>query len=196
MLDRLNLQGIEVRGGAVGMILSGFSAFPSLATKYLAQCGLTTEISGGRVTVNKPWVSLPLWLETFDVMLKDIGPNALFQLGLAITKNPNVLVAGDIRSTIGRMDVSYHMSHRKNGELMYEASTGRMLEGIGHYVMNADGQANRLLVHSDTPYPCQGELGMLTSLAMVVEPRVHVRHEEQGQCRMQRDRKCIYQITW
>jgi hypothetical protein len=194
--DPASLQGIEVRGGAVDVILSGFSAFPSLANKYLARCGFTVEVTGGRVTVSKPWVSLHLWLKTFDIMLKDIGPNALFQLGLAITRNPNMLVGGDLRSTIGRMDIAYHMSHRKNGELMYDASTGRMLEGIGHYVMSEGEQSSCLLVHSDTPYPCQGELGMLTSLAMAIDPRARVRHEDVACCRLKDRGRCTYSVSW
>lgn len=186
---------IEVRADAAGLLVAAFDVFPSIAQKYLRRLGFSRLEDVGDLRPGSAYIPLDVWLATFEAVLKEIGPNALFRFGLRGIVNPNLpRAARGLEEVLRHLDVAYHMSHRKNGHVMYHATTKRMSEGIGHYVVLSVGVDRSIRVRVDTPYPCPAEHGLLAGLAAQYEPRAIVTHEE-GSCRLQGADSCTYVFT-
>lgn len=188
---------IEVRADAMNLFISAFAVFPSIARKYLQQKGLIRLDDDGKLKPEHQYIPLSIWLETFDAVLREIGPNALFKVGQSGVRNPNFpATVHDLEGALRQVDLAYHLSHRKGGKPMLDKVTGRMLEGIGHYTVERHaGEKKKIFVQSDTPYPCPGELGLLSGIAVLFEPRAVVRHDARG-CRMQGADQCRYIVSW
>ena len=196
MPQRRKYPDIEVRAGAVNLFLAAFDVFPSLAQRYLISRGFARLNHDGKLRIEKSFIPLDLWLETFDAVMKDIGQTAIFQIGRNGVKNPHFPPSvQDIRSALQEIDMAYHLSHRKGGVSMLDRITGQMLEGIGHYVVRKGGTEERIEVHSDTPYPCPAEHGLVTGIAMLFEPRAVVTHDP-SQCRLHGGKRCLYVVSW
>jgi hypothetical protein len=192
-----NHPNIEVRAGAVHLFLAAFDVFPSLAQRYLVRRGFAETIVGDKLQPTKGFLPLDAWLETFDAVLADIGPNALFKIGQRITGNPHFPgTVTDLESAFRVADQAYHMSHRKDGRPMFDAAKGKMLEGIGNYKVERDGKAKKILVECDTPYPCPLEHGMVSGIAWHFDARAIVAHEDPQRCRMKGSDRCRYVVTW
>lgn len=197
MPQRPNNPDIEVRAEAINLFLAAFDVFPSLAQKYLISRGFAKLNRDGKLQPARAYIPLDPWLETFDAVLADIGPNALFKIGQRIIGNPHfpVSVPG-LESALRTMDVAYHMSHRKGGAPMFEPQTTKMLEGIGHYVVRRATKEKSISVECDTPYPCPLEHGMVTGVTGQVEPRAVVTHADPGRCRQKGADRCTYLVSW
>lgn len=185
---------IEVRAEATKLFLEAFEVFPSLAQKYVAGLSRTAEKS---VYGGKAYIPLEAWLSTFDKVLADIGPNALFQVGQRVISNPHFTEgARGLEDALRQVDVAYHMSHRKDGAVMFNPVTGRMIEGIGHYVVEVRAGQKAISLTSDTPYPCPLEHGIVSSIAFRFEPRSIVTHEEPAKCRLKGGQRCTFLVSW
>lgn len=185
---------IKVRAEATKLLVEAFGVFPSLAHKYLRAFSQTQEQS---VYGGKAYISLEAWLSTFDKVLADIGPNALFQVGQRVVTNPHFSEgARGLEDALRQVDVAYHMSHRRDGVAMYNPTTGRMLEGIGHYVVQVRPDEKAIALTSDTPYPCPLEHGIVSSIAFRFEPRSIVTHEAPAQCRLKGGTRCTFLVSW
>lgn len=190
-------QDIEVRADAMSLFIAAFELFPSIAHKYLHKRGLiAVDAATGRMRLEKSYIQLDVWLEIFGAVLKDIGPSALFRIGQHGVKNPNFPPSvRDIESALHEVDIAYHMSHRKGGIMMLDRATGRMLEGIGHYTVVRQASPKKLELHSDTPYPCPAEHGLVSGIATLFEPRAVVTHAP-GPCRLDGGQRCVYIVSW
>lgn len=197
MAPRSVLRDIEVRADAVTLFIAAFDVFPSLGQKYLVQHGVAEALRDGKLRPVGDFLPLRQWLDTFDAILADIGPTALFKIGQRIIDNPHV--AGDARDLDGALkaiDVAFHMSHRKNGVVMFDRSSSRMIEGIGHYAVRG-GRAEKVFqIACDTPYPCPLEHGIISGIAGQFEPRAIVTHAGSRPCRMNGGAECTYLVTW
>lgn len=189
--------GVEVRPEVVGLFRAGFDLFPSLAPKYLRKLGLVPE-EEGMPPGSLRTVPLDRWLSLFDAVLAEIGPNALFNLGARIIANPHLQrpAQADLESTLRHIDVAFHMSHRKDGQPMFDPGTGAMQEGIGHYRVQQGGSRKTLLIRCDTPYPCALEHGIVSGVAKQVEARAVVVHEHPHRCRSSGSPFCVYAVSW
>lgn len=188
---------IEVRAGAITLFLSAFDAFPSLAQKYLVERGFAELGRDGKLVAARSYIPLDAWLATFDAVLADIGPNALFKIGQRIIGNPHFPVSvPNLEGALRTMDVAYHMSHRKAGAPMFDGNDGKMLEGIGHYTVQRAGKEKTITVECNTPYPCPLEHGMVTGVAGQVEPRAVVTHGDPQRCRQKSSGRCMYVVSW
>lgn len=184
---------IEVRADAASLLVAAFDVFPSIAEKYLRKLGFSRAEDVAGLQPGTTYIPLDVWLATFDAVLREIGPNALFKFGQRGIENPNLpRAARSLEETLRHLDIAYHMSHRKGGVSMYNPATKRMMEGIGHYVVQSVSADKRIRVRVDTPYPCPAEHGLLAALAAQYEPRTVVSHEE-GDCRLRSDSEsCTY----
>lgn len=197
MPTRLSYPSIEVRSGAVHLFLAAFDVFPSLAQKYLVQRGFAHALPGHKLQPTRHFIPLDAWLETFDAVLADIGPNALFKIGLRITGNPHFPgTITDMESAFRAADQAYHLSHRKDGQAMFDAVKNKMMEGIGHYRMHREGKEKKILVQCDTPYPCPLEHGMVSGIAWHFDSRAVAVHDDAHRCRMKGGDHCNYLVTW
>lgn len=190
--------GIDVSSTAIKVALSGFELFPSVLKKILVTHGiLEPDPSGGLIIPEQRWFPLDSWLSVFETVRHEIGPSALVQLGTHILKNPKFPVGiKDVESALQSIDTAYHLSHRKSGILMLDASSGRMLEGIGHYRFHRPSMNDkRIDIVSDTPYPCEIDAGIVTAVARQFAPRATVRHADRG-CRRTGGVVCSYEVSW
>jgi hypothetical protein len=190
--------GIDVNSNAIKTALSGFDLFPSLMKKILLTHSILERDPTGQLIVPEDrWFSLDSWLSVFETIRREVGPNALVQLGTHILKNPK-FPSGikDVDSALQSIDTAYHLSHRKSGILMLDASSGRMLEGIGHYRFHRpSSQEKRVEMVSDTPYPCEIDMGIVTGVAHRFAPRATVVHADRG-CRRTGGVVCSYAVSW
>ncbi len=185
----------------MNLFIAAFDVFPSLAQKYLVQRGFADASGGRKLHPTRNFIPLDTWLETFDAVLADIGPNALFKIGQRITGNPHFPgTVTDLESALRTLDTAYYMSHRKDGQPMFDSVRGKTLEGaghaIGHYKVTRDGKAKRICVECDTPYPCPLEHGMVSGIAWHFDGRAIVEHEDPKRCRMKDGQSCTYVVTW
>lgn len=193
MVQPASYQDVEVRPEAVDVFVAAFDTFPSIGQKYLSRYGVAPVPPAG----TRPYIPLTSWLGTFQAVLNDIGPNALFRIGVRIIKNPYLPPSlNEVESALRHIDIAFHMSHRKGGRAMYEPATRTMLEGIGHFAVERPGPGNRVLVRCDTPYPCPLEHGIVSGVAAHIDPRAVVVHHEPHLCRMKGADRCTYLATW
>jgi hypothetical protein len=191
------LTGIEASTSGIKVLLAGFAMFPSVAMRLLVAQGVIAPKADGQILVQEHWFALDSWLAVHEAIRKEIGPNALFTFGTRILENPKFPPwIRDVDTALESIDVAYHRSHRKGGVVMYDESTGTMLEGIGHYRSTRVPAQQRIEVTSDTPYPCEVDFGIVTRMANKFEPKSRTVHDP-GPCR-RRDGSstCTYVVTW
>jgi hypothetical protein len=190
--------GIDVSSTAIKVALLGFELFPSLMKKILVTHGiLEPDPSGQLIVPENRWFSLDSWLSVFETIRREVGPNALVQLGAHILENPKFPAwIKDVDTALQSIDTAYHLSHRKSGVLMLDASSGQMLEGIGHFRFHRPSSSEkRIEMVSDTPYPCEIDIGIVTAVARRFAPRATVQHADGG-CRGRGGVVCSYRVSW
>lgn len=192
------LVGIDVNSNAIKVALSGFDLFPSLMKKILLAHGILEPDATGQLVVPEDrWFPLETWLSVFETIRREVGPNALAQLGTRILKNPRFPAGiNDVDSALQSIDTAYHLSHRKSGIVMLDLSSGRMVEGIGHYRFHRPSSASKHVeLVSDTPYPCEVDLAIVTAVARRFARLATVLHADRG-CRRTGGVVCSYEVSW
>lgn len=192
---------VEVSGNSLASIVDGFGVFRSLAIKHLRAHGLylpSTDTDDKEPAIDTTrWYSMRSCLDAFAEILKHVGPNVMFDIGLLVPKNAKFpLSIKDVDAAIQAIDVAYHMNHRKGGKVMFNPRTGQKLEGIGHYGYRRVPDQDLIVSECDNPYPCPLDMGILTAVAKKFAPRALVTHDEAGPCRTRRGSRCVYLITW
>jgi len=192
------LTGIEANASGIKLLLSGFGLFPSILKKILVEKGIVApgEEDGRQLTKDR-WFPLESWLAVHDVILKEIGPNALLSLGKRIVdENPN-FPSGikDIPSALHALDIAFHRSHRKFGVLMYDGASSTMLEGIGHYRVRYLSGEHSADVICDTPYLCEVDQSIVTGTVGAFDRKAKIVHAE-GPCKRKGDPSCTFTVSW
>ena len=104
-----------------------------------------------------------------------------------------------VEAALLSIDVAYHMNHRLNGELLYDARNGIMKEGIGHYGFEKISPRSARMVCVN-PYPCQFDRGIIEATAEKFKPvdsaLVTVRCDGTRLCRDGGADSCAYLIEW
>ena len=190
--------GLEVSGECIGSMVDGFKKYPTVASKYLTKQGLvkTNGPKTGEVD-REGWFPLENWLAAYEGIAAEVGINSLYACGRSIPENavfpPNVQ---DIYSAIGSIEVAYHMNHRKNGVRMFDPATGMMLEGIGHYKMEALPEEHRIVCVCENPYPCDFDRGIIAAMANRFEAHAKTVHDNEAPCRKKGAESCTYVVWW
>jgi predicted hydrocarbon binding protein len=189
--------GIEVSGESLGAIMDGFRKYPSIASKYLAKFGLARPDSRSLQVERTRWYPLRDWLSAYDGIAQEVGYNSLYSIGKSIPENatfpPHVT---DIYSGLASIDVAYHLNHRKDGEVMFNPETGKMLEGIGHYATEPVANDNRIVCHCDNPYPCDFDRGIIAAMATRFQKQAKAVHDSEAPCRKKGAESCTYVVWW
>lgn len=189
---------IEVSGNAVPSILDGFSVLKSIPTQIMLDHGLGRLNSSGKWELDKSaWYPQAAWLAALEVLFKKLGEGVLFQIGRQIPKNavfpPWVK---DIHSAIRAVNVAYHVNHRKRGVVMFDASTGKMLDGIGHYGYEAVSGHSEIISDCRLPYPRAYAHGVLTTMAHRFESLATVESQSPPSRDDQATGRCIFRIRF
>ncbi|MBT8225353.1 MAG: hypothetical protein HKP61_23195 [Dactylosporangium sp.] len=160
-------------------IVAGMGAFTSRALKVLAASGIQDPQAG-------QWYSQQAWLDAFQKLGEQLGPNTLIMIGKTIPENakfpPNI---NSIETALASIDKAYHMNHR-GGE-------------IGSYkVVSSQPKSARMVC--ENPYPCDFDRGIVLGTATKYKPAtsgaVRVSHDDTQPCRKKGARSCTYQIDW
>jgi hypothetical protein len=166
--------------------------------KYLSRYGYLEADSRGTPWLNREkWYPLDRWVQILGEISKEVHARVIFEVGLAIPKNvalpPHI---NTIESFLGSIDIAYHLNHRKNGVVMFDPKTGRITEGIGTYTYKKAPDKNRIEIFCDNPYPCDLDMGIVTSMAKRFAPAAKCTHLAEGGCRRKNNQSCTYVVTW
>jgi hypothetical protein len=186
----------EVRGYNLGAFIDAFRQYPTVLAKYLIHRGL---IKGGGTLADfdrNIWYPLVPWLQVSEDLGAEVGANSLYTCGKKIPElallPPDI---ADIYSSLGSMDVAYHMNHKKNGVVMFDPATGAMLEGIGHFSCQVKEGEKTIVMKCDSVYPCDFDRGIVGGFAARFEPFARAVHDA-GPCRKKGDKTCSYVVRW
>jgi hypothetical protein len=190
--------GIEAYGASIDAVVDAFKLFPSVALKRLAAFGIGTFQGKNNVVIERDaWYPMDKWLSAFESIATEVGSRGLFQYGQHLPKYaPFPPTINDIHSAMASMDAAYHMNHRKGGKVMFDPSTGQMLEGIGHYGYAPVKHEKKIVSVCENPYPCEFDRGIITSLAARFEKGSRVVHDDKAPCRKTGANSCTYVVTW
>jgi hypothetical protein len=189
--------GIEITGQAIAATLDGFRLFPAVAAKYLVKFGIGSRGPDGEPLFDRNgWHSQEKWLATFRAISREVEPGAIYNIGVNVPRYAS-LPSGmhDIDSALASLDVAYHMNHRKRGVLMFDAPSGQMLEGIGHYGYRRASE-RRIVCACETPFSCEFDHGVVMGLASLFAPQCRVTHGDETCRKNPADRCCTYVVTW
>jgi hypothetical protein len=191
-------EGIEVNGQTVVAVIEGFALFKKIPSDILIGVGIGKRGPGGMVEIRPgEWFSQRAWLEGFEAIGNAVGTGALYGIGLKIPECAEFPPwVNDVHSAVRSIDIAYHLNHRKRGHAMFDATTGEMLEGIGHYGYMPVAGENRILSICQNPYPCDFDSGIITAMARRFAPDASVEHVESETCRKTGADKCTYLVTW
>lgn len=188
---------IEILGAAVMATVGGFGPLRSIVERMLCRYGLFPDprhTDAGVAQIDR-WYPQQTWLDALLEVDTRYGTEILFNIGAEIPNNAVFPVSPvDAHTAVKSIDVAYHLNHRRGGQLMYDAATQTMLEGIGHYGYERLG-AGHILSTCETPYPCEFDFGIVATMARRFEPRAIIEHVG-SQCRRQGAQACTYSLRW
>jgi hypothetical protein len=190
--------GIEILGHGVSFIVAGFKMSPSIGLRFLVKHGVIPPGRDGKPVLElNVWYSQAKWLKAFEDIASTVGKNVLFEIGRRLGLEawaPDQMK--DVPSALQFLDIGYHSYHRRFGEVMFDAKTGRMLEGIGHIGCRPVPGERRIISVCENPYPCRFDLGLLTGLAARFQAGARVDHDDKAPCRDNGADSCTYIISW
>ena len=190
---------IEINGAMLEAHVKAFRLFPKQSLPFLVRQGIGVMGPRGEIAIDYDrWYPIAGWLQAFEAIANAIGPTKIFDIGEQVPRHamlpPDVK---DIHGSIRAVDIGYHMNHRKNGQLMFDGASGRMLEGIGHYgYASKASEPRRIVSVCENPYPCTFDRGILTAFARRFESKARVEHDDGLPCRANHGKSCTYHITW
>lgn len=168
---------VEVRGAVVLAVVEVMGAFRSVALDILAK---------NEIPEPKPlaWYSLQCWLDSFDSIIKDVGPNTLHQIGRQVSSTaPIPPTITTLQQAYSELDGAYYSQHR-GGD-------------IGHYHYISTGKRSGTMI-STTVYPTEFDRGILMALAHRFEPDslVDIQLDPNSETRQDGGTSCTFLIAW
>ncbi len=183
---------VEVNGETVISVIDGI-ALKSMAIDILSKNGIKDPKAG-------LWYSQQNWLNAFKEISQRLSPLALFSIGSKIPENakfpPQI---NSIEKALGAINVAYHMNHRLNGKILFDPQSGKLHEGIGHYIFAMQGDGKEAKMTCPNPYPCDFDRGIISGMAKKFKPSgssVQVIHNDSAPCRKKGSESCEYFIKW
>jgi len=183
---------VEVNGQTVLSVANGLGSMKALGLRVLKDNGIDDPKPDG-------WYPQQFWLNAFKQISEKIGANTLLQIGKSIPDNakfpPEIQ---DVHAGLAAIDVAFHMNHRLNGQVLFDPSTGRLTEGIGHYRYRKLDE-RKAEVTCDNSYPCDFDKGIIEAMAKKFKPAgsiVRIEHDESMGCRKHGSGSCVYTVIW
>ncbi|HEX8440551.1 hypothetical protein [Archangium sp.] len=170
---------VEVYGRSVQALVDAMEFLTLKAQRILASHGIKS-------LEPEKWYPMRGVLDSFDDILKQVGPHTTRAIGLAIPRNA-VFPAGidSFESALLALDQAYRLNHRGSGD-------------IGSYRYQPTGERTGLMV-CDNPYPCEFDQGIILALYERFKPRgsfvLHLAHDT-SECRARGAITCGYQLKW
>jgi len=156
--------------------------------------------NGIDLDASEEWFKQQDWLNAFKEVSEKVGDMNLFLIGKAIIKNAKFPPIKDLKEGLSLIDVAYHMNHRLDGEIMFNESTGKMLEGIGHYrLASFNSDAKSAIMYCDNPYPSKFDEGIITQIVRMFKPAgaiENVQLDLSKETRIKGGNSCTYLVYW
>jgi len=172
---------VEVYGKSVQALINAMELLKLKARQVLASHGIDPLDP-------EKWYPIKNVLDSFDDILKEVGPYTIRTIGRSIPKNaafpPHI---DSFESALLSLDQAYRMNHRGSGD-------------IGSYRFLPVGKGERLAhMLCDNPYPCEFDQGIIESLYDRFQPKgsilLRIEHDRSG-CREKGARACTYNLKW
>jgi len=197
-MEALKLDGVEVLGASVQAIVAGFQDASTLVSRLLLEQGMGKAGPNGKVIIEpETWYPANRMLSAFRQVAEEVGGGVQFQIGLKVPENakfpPSVK---DTETALASIDIAYHMNHRQAGKPMFDPASGKMAEGIGHYLHTRVAGKNESVVVCDNPYPCDFDRGLITAMARRFQTAAFVLHDDTKPCRKKGGAACTYLVRW
>jgi hypothetical protein len=181
--------GVEVLGQSMHSFFQAAKVHSSVARRILVKNGIPRVLP-------EEWYSQQRWLDVLREIAASIGEHTLYAIGKKVPESavwPQAITS--IEAGLASIDVAYHLNHRVEGEILFNAETGAMKEGIGHYQCHPDGD-RRILMVCHTPYPSVFDRGIITGVARKFKPTVEVIKDEAQPSRAQGADACTFVVKW
>jgi hypothetical protein len=188
-MDLSAYRNYQVLGRNIQAYVVAFRQYPTVLDKYLTRFNLD-------LNSELEWYPLEPWLGMTHGVSQEVGAGSAYSCGKKVAElaplPPEIQAA---KTILEMLDVVYHINHRRDGVVMFDGATGKMLEGIGNYRCEfLEGGSSAQFV-CDNPYPCDLDRGILNGFASRFEPAVSVTHGASG-CRKKGDSQCTYLVQW
>jgi len=181
---------VEVYGAVVLSVVDGMGDFTRKALKILGQHGIKNPQAD-------QWYPQQSWLDAFKTIAEKIGPLTLFAIGKRIPEHAEWPPGIDtFEKALAGTDIAYHLSHRINGQVLFNSETGEMTEGIGHYRFTGLTGPTSAEMVCDNPYPSEFDRGILTTLCRRFKAGLEVRLDKTRPTRTEGADSCTYVIEW
>jgi hypothetical protein len=171
---------VEVNGNTLCSIIEELDDSKDMVLDILARRGLADPQPG-------EWYQLKAWLKACNDISNQLGPDALYKIGLKMPGNAQFPARIDsLDKALRIINSLYHINHR-NGE-------------IGHYFFKIAGEKSYEIV-CENPYPCEFDKGMLEGFCNRFKPkgsmsRAVAIHEDSEPCRKNGATSCTFLVTW
>ena len=126
---------LQVRGAGLQGFVEAFGAFSLLAGRFLTDVGIGKLEASGAIEIDEEkWYPMSSFLRVYHRIERELGASIVYKIGLALPRKvPFPPDIRDVEGALRSIDVAYHLTHGRGGEPLFDATTGLMREGIGHY---------------------------------------------------------------
>ncbi len=183
---------IEVSGKAMLSVIDGMGIFKNIGIEILKRHGIHD--------VNPyKWYSQQAWLDSFKEIYETIGEATLVKIGESVPYNaawPENIK--NLEDALYAINVSFHLNHRKNGKILYDADNNIFFQGIGEYIIEKNNDKDFLVICKNS-YPCDFDRGIITGTVKKYKPEelsmddIKIMHLD-GKCRKKGDDLCVYNV--
>jgi len=144
------------------------------------------KTNGIELLKSQEWYPQQAWLNTFNYIAKEMGPQTLFQIGKKVPENakfpPHIK---SLEEALNSIDVTHHLNH-KDGE-------------IGHYDSMFVNDSKAVII-SNNPYPCEFDRGIIEGICHKFKTKntafFVVEHDDKQPCRRNGAYSCTYFVSW
>ena len=183
---------VEVNKQTVLSIVNSMEKSKDVRLNILLKNGINPE--------EKEWFNQQKWLDAFKNISDKLGDMNLFLIGKAIIENAQFPPINTLQEGLGSIDIAYHMNHRINDEVMFNPSTGKMADGIGHYKLASYSEKDRKAVMvCNNPYPSKFDEGIITQVVRKFKPnnsREKITLDVSKETRIKGANSCTFNIEW
>lgn len=193
---RGNVSGVEVRGEVLSGTVDAMGNYRARALAIMEKLGVTSVQPG-------QWYPLEVLLTTFDKIEEAAGARTMRKIGATVASTA-VWPEGidSLEKALSSINVAYHMNHRRDGRELFDATTGKIVEGgIGHDVFYPAKEGERTAVYvCGSFYPDEFDFGMAEVLANKFKPdgadKVTVEFDASAPMRSKGGATTTYLIRW
>ncbi len=154
---------VEVIPEAVLAILNCMENGKAFRAELLKKNGFEIDKSTG--------LSIQKVLNVLWEIQEKLGEMNLFLIGKAVTSNAILPPMKDLEEALRSIDIGYHMNSRLNNKPMFDPIRGKVIDGIGNYLLTEfDSKNKKAVMVCTNPYPSKFDEGIITQFVRKFRP--------------------------